>query len=393
MTGRDLLDAIGYVDENLLEHCQQTEQKTARNGVSWSWYGKKHVSLAACACLFLIVILGLTFRQSDFYGVGDMAVKGNTQSMTASIGIYSSEERERLPKTETKDEADSGSTGDNFHETGQESETSSVNGETEDTYQPAAVGLPDTDIPTGAKSGADTTPKESGNTDIPPSPDTQLAKVDETDNIIKNYSQGVKIEAIKEIPKGDPSSGELVQPETLQPAKGISAKKILAEHTVIMRGTVKQVRYFHATGGELDVYFSIVSLKVKEVYRADGSGNPQKGSICKVYLPGTKGSFHSESSVLGKLAKGSEVILLPFIADEKTGIHNKENFFAFWDVSDYYFQAKTADSHIFLKTKAGVLYNPRVYDIPYTGKRVTLNDVGNYLKKMIKNSSDIEKLP
>ena len=386
MTGRDLLDAIGYVDENLLEHCQQTEQITARNGISQFWYGKTYVSIAACACLLLICILGVTSWQFNFSGLGDAVVKGNTSGMTASLDIDRPEETERLPKIEIQDGTDSGLAEDTLNETRQESTTSSMDGMTNDDYQPAADDLPDTDISSGTKSGVDTSPKDYGNTDDLPEPDTKIVKVDETDNVMPKYSQGIKIESVGKIPKGNPPSEGNLHPEgTRKPAQGKPAKKILAGNTVVIRGTVKKIQHFHATGGELDVYFSVVSLKVKEVYRADGKGSPQKGRICKVYLPATMDSPRQENSILGKLAKGSEVIMMPYIADAKTGIRNKENFFAFGDVSDYYFEDRTADSYLFLKTKAGVLYNTKDYNIPHTGKKVTLNDVGSYLKKMLKH--------
>ena len=44
MTGKDLLDAIGSVDESLLERCQQTEQLTAKKHILWYWYRKKYIS-------------------------------------------------------------------------------------------------------------------------------------------------------------------------------------------------------------------------------------------------------------------------------------------------------------------------------------------------------------
>ncbi len=38
----------------------------------------------------------------------------------------------------------------------------------------------------------------------------------------------------------------------------------------------------------------------------------------------------------------------------------------------------------FFKTKSGVLYDTKIYNIPYSGKKATLDDIGEYLKKMLK---------
>ena len=384
MTGKDLLDAIGSVDESLLERCQQTEQLTAKNHILWYWYRKKYISIATCACLLLLSTVGVTYWRSDFFSVSDTVVNGNTPGITALSDVYQPEEPERFPRQEKQDGTDSDVAKDTVNETRQDSSSSSINGTINDNYP--ADDLPDTDISSGTKSGVETTPKNSENTDTLQSPNEQITKVDETDSITPNYSQGIEIEPVKEVPKGAPSSEETVQPEGMhKPAKGGAVKSILKKNTIIIRGTVKNIQHFHATGGELDIYFSVVSLRVKEVDRADGKGTPQKGKICKVYLPAAKDSPRQERSILGKLTKGSEVIMLPYIAEAKTGIRNKKNFFAYKDVSDYYFDTKTAESQLFLKTKTGVLYNTKVYDIPHTGKRVTLNDVGNYLKKMLKD--------
>ena len=397
MTGKDLLDAIGAVDEELLEHCQKTEQITAKNKILWFWYGRKYVSIAAC--LLIISILGITYWKYNFSGVGGISVNEDTQEMTASSDTCHPKSADRRPVTDDLDgtnsaqaennakETDVGLAEDTSNETDQDSKASN--------NQPNAGTFPDTDNSSDTEKIVPT-PKEPESTEILASNDDKAAKADETNNIPPNHSRNIKIEAVKKIPEVDskPAEGEQQvdgEQQTESPTNGIarpaliqmpSAKNILAEKTVILRGTVKKIQHFHATGGKIDVYFSVVSVKVKEAYRKDGKGNPKKGKVCKLYLPD---SVSSENRILEKLTKGKEVILMPYIADAKTGIRKKGNFFAFLDVSDYYFDAETAESHLFLKTNSGVLYDTNIYDIPYSGKKVTLNDVGNYIRKMLRS--------
>lgn len=417
MTGKDLLDAIGAVDEELLEHCQKTEQITAKNKISWFWHDRKYVSIAACACLLCICILGITYWQYNFSGVGDTLMSGESQGMIASTDTYRSETAQRLPETDERDGTDNAQKGnisngtdadlaeDTRNETDQNSKESSI-GSLNDNYQLNAGVLPDKGTSSGME-GVEPTPKESESTNILASKEDKPAKVDETGGVPPNYSQGIKIKVVKKIPEVNSHPSEASQPGENpnpsagdQPAKGpkpseaeqtggiskpagvISAKNIFAQNTVVFRGTVKKIQHFHATGMGIDVYFSVVSVKVKEAYRADGKENPQKGKTCKVYLPAPTNSSGSGNRISDKLAKGSEVVLMPYIADTETGIRKNGNFFAFLDVSDYYFDAKSTESHLFLKTKTGVLYDTKIYDIPYTGKKVTLDDVGNYIRKM-----------
>ncbi len=219
MTGKDLLDAIGSVDESLLERCQQTEQLTAKNHILWYWYRKKYISIAACACLLLLSTVGVTYWRSDFFSVSDTVVNGNTPGITTLSDVYQPEEPERFPRQEKQDGTDSDVAKDTVNETRQDSSSSSINGTINDNYP--ADDLPDTDISSGTKSGVETTPKNSENTDTLQSPNEQITKVDETDSITPNYSQGIEIEPVKEVPKGAPSSEETVQPEGMhKPAKG-----------------------------------------------------------------------------------------------------------------------------------------------------------------------------
>lgn len=396
MTGKDLLDAIGYVDESLLERCQRTEQIERKKKISWCRCSKKYLSLAACAGLVIISVLGITAWQYNFSGVGDTLVHKGPEGIIVSSNVHHPEEEERLPKADDKAGADnvpaadcsngaaSDSAEDTLKETDQEP-TAGRFGLSNGDYQSDLPILPDTDTSSGTNSGVDNTPKGSEDTDILPPTADKLSKADETGDVSPKYSQGITIETVKEIPQGNPSSEPNVQPgEPNQPDEIPSVKKILTENTVIIRGTVKKIQHFHAMGGQIDVYFSVVSLKVKDAYRADGKGSPQKGKICKIYLPAAKDAVHPDSSILGKFTKGSEAIVMPYIADAKTGIHKKGKFFAFLDVSDYYFESETAESHVFLKTKTNVLYDTRIYEIPHSGKKVTLDDIENYLKKNLK---------
>lgn len=384
MTGKDLLDAVGYVDESLLERCQQKEQIPSENQITcWNkifWYGKKHISIAFCTCLLVVFIVGIAYWQYDFGNIGDSLVHGSFQGITASLDIDRPQNTQRQPKADKQND-----TGNHLTEDTQNEPEPNNNAHLSDnSYQPDSGSPPDINDSSDQKSALDTTPN-SGNTDMLPSSDTHIAKVDDTANVSLNYSYGIKIETVKEIPERKPPSETPAPPsEPINPEEIPSVKRILADNTAIIRGIVKKIQHFHVSGKELDIYFSVVSLKVKEVYRPDGKGNPQKGSICKILLPDTKASSHFESSILGKIVKGNEAIMMPYIADAQTGIRKKGTFFAYIDVSDYYFDEKTAESHLFLKTKTGVLYDTKIYDIPYSGKKATLDDIGEYLKKMLK---------
>lgn len=399
MTGRDLLDAIGYVDEELLERCQKKEGITTKNKIFWFWYSRKYVSIAACACL--MVILSFTYWQYNFSGVDDTFVNEDTQEMTASSDASQPEEMEHLLKADdqngtdsvqaddqngtdsvqagdSSNKTDSDLEGNTLNEADQDLQAGSKYDSPDDDYQPGAGVLADT--PSGTENGTNTAPEIPDDTPKGNDPAT-----DNPDNISLDYSQGIKIEVVKKIPRENSQPTGTKGPGGIsKPAGVVSAKKILAGNTVIVRGTVKKIQHFHATGEKLDVYFSVVSIKVKEIYRADGKGNPQKGTICKVYLPESTDSARSETSIFGQLAKGREAILMPDIADSKAGIRKKGNFLAFLDVSDYYFDEKTAESHVFLKTKTKILYDTKIYNISYDGKKITLDDVGKYIRKMLK---------
>lgn len=385
MTGKDLLDAVGYVDERLLERCQQREQTKSENQISyrnkifWFWYEKKYISIVFYTCLLVVFILGIAYWQYDFGNIGESLVNGSFQGITASLDIDRSQNTQRLPKADKQNNTDSNLTED----TQNEPEINNSSHLLDDSYQPDSGSLPDINDSSDQESVLDATPN-SGNADMLPSSDTQIAKDNNTDNISLNYSYGIKIETVKEIPERKPPSETSSPPsEPISPEEIPSVKRILAGNTAIIRGTVKKIRHLHVSDKELDIYFSVVSLKVKEVYRPDRKGNPQKGSICKILLPDTKASSYFESSILGKIVKGSEAIMMPYIADSQTGIRKKGTFFAYIDVSDYYFDETTAESHLFLKTKTGVLYDTKIYNIHYSGKKATLDDIGEYLKKML----------
>lgn len=408
MTGQDLLDAIGYVDEELLEHCQEAQQNTAKSKISWFWYGRKYASIAACACLFLIFILGITYWQYNLSGVGDSLLNEEARRITALLDVQRPEETTFLQGSEDEGGADSARTGNSSNGTDSSPQENSPDevaqdlkaGSIYDTANQAGGNrLPDADESYGREGHGGGMAGESGNTDISPSADTQIAKIDGTD--IPGYSKGIEIQEVKAIPDREPQQksqpeepmqpeepsqpDESLQPdETVKPDEVVSVKKILAEDTTIIRGTVKKVQYFHAFGRQIDVYFSVVFLKVKEVYRADGKGGPKKGSICKVCLPDINDAVHTDTTILNRLKKGREAVIMPYIADTKTGIHNAGEFFAFSDVAEYYFDAKTAESHIFLKTKTGIRYNTKIYDIPHNGKKVTLDDVGSFIRNELK---------
>lgn len=388
MTGKDLLDAIGYVDEELLEHCQKTEQKAEKTKIFWIWRNKKFVPIHACVCLLILLILGFTYRQHHFSGADDTLPDENAKKMEVSLETDSSGKTKRPPGTEEDSKTnragnipkgtDDSPKEEGLDETDQNAKEDSSFALPDADKQSNSGILPDTDHAPGTEGGTDPATEDPGNPQMPTS-------ADKIDDISPGYSRGIDIESVKKIPQENINKNDPEHPDDiLNPQNIPSAKKILAENTVIIRGTVKKIQHYHATGGKINVYFSVVAIKVKEVYRGDKKGNPQKNTICKIYLPHSKNSTQSWKRMLSQLTEGNEAIIMPHIADAKTGIRKKENFFAFLDVADYYMDAKTAESHIFLKKKSGVLYDTRIYNIPYTGKKITLDDVADYLKNQIK---------
>lgn len=395
MTGKDLLDAIGYVDQSLLEHCQGAEPNTTKNNILWIWHKRKYVSIAACACLFLAFILGITYWQYHISSIGDGLLHGDACVMTALLDNCHPERLTPVQEAKVQDGKDSTkkekrSNGIDSGSGEKDQNKISQDSKSGDIYnagnQPGSDITPDSEKSYGGE-GIDAVPGDLGNADISEAPDTVIAKIDKTG--MTDYSQGITIRAVTEFPDREPQP----QPEEPSPPNSdgikhpdgiVLARKIFAENTAIVRGTVKRIQHYHASGGKIDVYFSVVSLKVKEVYRTDGKGGPKKGSICKVYLPDTRNSVRTDTAILRKLKKEREAVIMPYIADAKTGIRSGKNFFAFSDVADYYFDAKTADSHLFLKTRTDVLYNTKIYDIPYSGKKVNLKDVEAYIRNMLK---------
>lgn len=393
MTGKDLLDAIGAVDEDLLEQCLEAEPGKAENNILWFWYGRRYVSIAAFACLFLAFIFGITYWQYHVSSAGDSLWNSDARIMTALLDNCCLGDITVLPETAPREGMDGAQNGADSTQKGKRSNEidSGPDEEAQNQIMYNAANQSDANVTDDKESygreGIDDTPGDSGNTDAPSSSDTTIAKIDRSGTT--DYSKGISIREVSEIPDKEPQPQpeEPSQPNSdgiKHPDEVVVAKNILAENTAIVRGTIKRIQYYHASGGQMDVYFSVVSLKVKEVYRADGRGNPKKGSICKIYLPDMKNSVSSDTSILRKLKIGREAVLMPYIADAKTGIRSGEDFFAFSDVAEYYFEAENAESHLFLQTKTGVYYNTRIYDIPYSGKKVTLDDVGSYIRNMLK---------
>ena len=160
----------------------------------------------------------------------------------------------------------------------------------------------------------------------------------------------------------------------------LSAEEILDQGNDIFRGVVTELQVYHVTE-KINQYFTVVTVEVTDSIR----GMQQTGETCKIYLPIAEVQdmimVNSVSGDLDKLEVGSSAIFMPRTATESTGLGPKHlgEWLCYADYADYYFSE--AIRYLFLETENGVSYAKDVYEIP--GEMVTLDDVAEYLRKML----------
>lgn len=160
----------------------------------------------------------------------------------------------------------------------------------------------------------------------------------------------------------------------------LSAEEILDQGNDIFRGVVTELQVYHVTE-KINQYFTVVTVEVTDSIR----GMQQNGETCKIYLPVAEVQdmimVNSVSGDLDKLEVGSSAIFMPRTATENTGLGPKHlgEWLCYADYADYYFSE--AIRYLFFETENGVSYAKDVYEIQ--GEMVTLDDVAEYLRKML----------
>ena len=160
----------------------------------------------------------------------------------------------------------------------------------------------------------------------------------------------------------------------------LSPEEILDQGNDIFRGVVTKLQVYHATG-KINQYFTVATVEVTDSIR----GMQQNGEVCRIYMPIAKVDdkivVNSVSGDLDKLEVGSSAIFMPKTATESTGLGKKDlgEWLCYADFADYYFSEGIR--YLFVETENGVSYEKSVYEIP--GEKVTLDDVAEYLRKML----------
>lgn len=203
----------------------------------------------------------------------------------------------------------------------------------------------------------------------------ETADLSNNQPFLANYSKGVEIKIVKELPKTDWIISSEACLAFLKP------EEIFAENTAIFRGIVRdfQYGYINNTDNNIERYFSIIDVEIIEVYR----GEIKTGNTYRIYLPIAPGIVtNSIAGDLENLEIGSEAIFMPYPATKEKGISfGKSKFFAYADVAEFYFSE--GQRFLFLKTEDGVSYDTSAYHISAKGGQITLDDVVDYIKKYI----------
>lgn len=186
------------------------------------------------------------------------------------------------------------------------------------------------------------------------------------------YSVGVDFRELD----GPPAADKIGQSEAC--LGWLEPEELFAMDTVIFRGIVRNIRYFQAKGG-YDAYFSVAAVEILETYRGDLA----VGDVYNIYLPVIPGTMtNSVAGGLDELTVGSEAIFMPYVATPESGWRSENVFFCYADVAELWFSE--GERFLFLQTQDGVSYAEDVYDIPHDGEQVSLEDVAEYIRGMLR---------
>ncbi len=151
-------------------------------------------------------------------------------------------------------------------------------------------------------------------------------------------------------------------------------EEILAQDTVIFRGTVRELQYYTVQLGGTDLYYTKALVEVTDCIR----GGLGIGDICGVLYPGVKGYVSTSlSGPLTDLDAGSDAVFMPTQASPDTGWRNGNSYFCYADLAGFYLSEGMR--YVFADTGSGLDFERSTY--PDLADAETLDQVMDYLRE------------
>lgn len=166
----------------------------------------------------------------------------------------------------------------------------------------------------------------------------------------------------------------------------LSPEEILAQNTVIFRGTVQELQYFMVTASGTDLYYTRAIVKVTDPIR----GSLNAGEIYSVIWMGAAGYMYvSTSGPLDGIEAGSDAIFMPARTTQETGWRSGDSYFCYADLADLYLDEGMR--YVFADTGNGLDFERGLY----TGlaEAESLDDAAEYLRGMLEETSQPAAVP
>ena len=196
-----------------------------------------------------------------------------------------------------------------------------------------------------------------------------------------SYSENVEIGQLS-----GPGTGGTMSEMSACLAWRLSPEEILAQDTVIFRGTVQELHYFMVTADGTDLYYTRAILKVTDPIR----GSLNAGEVCSVIWLGAAGYMSTSiSGPLDGIEVGGDVIFMPARTTQETGWRSGDSYFCYADLADLYLDEGMR--YVFADTGNGLNFERGLY----TGlaEAESLDDVAEYLRGMLEETSQPAAVP
>lgn len=183
-----------------------------------------------------------------------------------------------------------------------------------------------------------------------------------------NYSTGAEIGQLDGPGEGGMSSS------TSSDAMWLPPEEILAQDTVIFRGTVRELQYYVVQAGGTALYYTKALVEVTDCIR----GGLGTGDVCGVLYPGVKGYVSTSlSGPLTDLDVGGDAVFMPARTTPDTGWRNGNSYFCYADLADLYLSEGMR--YVFADTGSGLDFERSTY--PDLADAETLDQVMGYLRE------------
>lgn len=177
--------------------------------------------------------------------------------------------------------------------------------------------------------------------------------------------------------------GELAGPGDGETMLGMSAclawmseEEILAQNTVIFRGTMQDLQYYVVSGGLIELYYTRALVEVTDSIRGDLT----KGETVALLYLGAKGYMSTSiSGPLEDLDVGSDAIFMPIRTNRDTGRQEGGSYFCYADLAELYLSEGMR--YVFADTGEGLNFERSTYPALETAE--TLDEVAAYIRDMI----------